>query len=174
MRKVICETCGTQVDRPNPNRFCSSACYGQSRVGTQLAASAVEKIRAAQLANNPMKGRRHTEATRAKMRAASSRAHGPDAIGWKGGRTVDKHGYVLVYAPDHPNAVGNYVPEHRLVMSAILERPLRDDEEVHHKNGVRTDNSPENLEVLTKGEHARLHRLDEAKRGLRRRRASIS
>lgn len=52
-------------------------------------------------------------------------------------RTIDRHGYV--------NVAGGR--EHRLVMTEMIGRPLRPGESVHHKNGVRTDNRPENLEL---------------------------
>ena len=65
---------------------------------------------------------------------------------------TSRDGYVFVYLPDHPSAYkpSGYVPEHRLVMESILGRQLKERETVHHKNGVKTDNRSENLELWLK------------------------
>lgn len=71
---------------------------------------------------------------------------------WTGGR-LERGGYVLVYAPDHHSVAGTsrrYVMEHRLVMEQKEGRPLKRHEQVHHVNGIRNDNRPENLELWAK------------------------
>lgn len=78
---------------------------------------------------------------------------GPDHGAWKGGRVVDTNGYVRVYAPDHPRAnMKRYVKEHHIVMERILGRYLLPGENVHHINGNRQDNRPENLELWVRGQ----------------------
>lgn len=69
---------------------------------------------------------------------------------WRGGRTISSEGYVLIMRKDHPFAQGRdkYVPEHRLVMEGILGRYLTSGEVVHHRNGVKDDNRPENLAIV--------------------------
>lgn len=72
---------------------------------------------------------------------------------WKGGETVTSHsggGYIKELCPNHPNAdPGGYVLQHRLVMERTIGRYLKSSERVHHKNGDRQDNRPENLELWT-------------------------
>lgn len=53
--------------------------------------------------------------------------------------------------------------QHRLVMEEFLGRELREDEHVHHKNGIKTDNRLENLEVIESSEHHRQHMLEDGR-----------
>ena len=74
---------------------------------------------------------------------------------WKGDRTRHKAGYVMAWAPGHPRAgKGQYVFEHILVMERLLGRHMVPQESVHHRNGVKDDNRPENLELWTRPQPA--------------------
>lgn len=56
-------------------------------------------------------------------------------------RYLNRYGYVMI----RENGLSR--PEHRRVMEDVLGRPLVAGESVHHKNGIRSDNRRENLEL---------------------------
>jgi hypothetical protein len=59
--------------------------------------------------------------------------------------STSRDGYVRMELPG-----GRRIDEHRFVMEQELGRPLEKWENVHHKNGIRNDNRPENLELWVK------------------------
>jgi hypothetical protein len=84
------------------------------------------------------------------------------------GRSLASNGYVLIrVGKGHPLAdVRGYAYEHRLVASKTIGRWVLPTEQVHHKNEIKTDNRPENLEVMrSTAEHHVRHR--KADSGLR-------
>ena len=80
----------------------------------------------------------------------------------RGGRTWLNGGYVIEYAPDHPSASGGAVSQQRLVMECVLGRILRPEEQVHHRDRLsKTNNSPDNLEVMpSRSAHGKAHADD--------------
>lgn len=62
---------------------------------------------------------------------------------WKGGRNKTTAGYVDI------SVSGSRIAEHRAIMETKIGRKLRKGENVHHINGIRDDNRPENLELWT-------------------------
>lgn len=77
---------------------------------------------------------------------------------WRGGKSVASNGYILIRVGTghHLADVRGYAYEHRLVAEQVVGRRLRSGEQVHHVNGEKTDNRPENLEVVASMAHHRL------------------
>lgn len=80
---------------------------------------------------------------------------------WNGGRNIDKDGYVNIYCPNHPRCRKwtPYILEHRLVMEKMIGRYLLPEEVVHHKDGNKQNNSPENLQLFSENREHLAHEL---------------
>lgn len=61
---------------------------------------------------------------------------------WKGGTTKHAKGYIFERVEGR-----GYVAQHRLVVESTIGRQLKKTEQVHHKNCLKWDNRPENLEL---------------------------
>lgn len=58
------------------------------------------------------------------------------------------------------------VKQHRWIMEGILGRPLEKWEDVHHKDGNKTNNSPSNLQLMSHGQHSKItNSMRDYKRG---------
>jgi hypothetical protein len=89
------------------------------------------------------------------------RSHKPeDQPNYKNGSFNDGKGYIRVLCPNHPHAIKyngkpKYVLEHVLVWEKANNKPLLKGYIIHHLNGVRSDNRPENLvAVSSKKDHS--------------------
>ena len=75
---------------------------------------------------------------------------------WNGGRHELSIGYIMIYKPDHPDAIDGYVYEHRLVAEKALGKHLPQKAEIHHVNEIKAHNRNDNLVIC---ENSAYHKL---------------
>ena len=153
-----CENCGADVHRrkgsESPHMFCSRECYWKSDYRAEVVAGQNRErnpdARGTQPCANCGVDVTRYLSTGQKEFFCSRQCHNEHRR-----RPQVRHdGYVLVFVGrGAPGATkSGHIFEHRKVMQDILGRPLLALENVHHKNGVRDDNRPENLELWTRSQ----------------------
>jgi transcriptional regulator of aromatic amino acid metabolism len=78
---------------------------------------------------------------------------------WNGGKTIEQ-GYVKISS----NAIcPKRKREHQIVMENYIGRELKEDEVVHHIDGNKQNNNINNLALMDRSAHARLHSIERKK-----------
>lgn len=145
----LCRQCEKPLG-PHATKYCSLQCYGIASRGVPKA-GAVPLVYVCKHCEKEFTDRRHgKQADRiyCSRRCANLANPSRNALGRPGDRKFieTRSGYVVLC-----NEKGRYQLEHRAVMEQMLGRKLKPfpQETVHHKNGIKTDNRPENLELWT-------------------------
>ena len=77
-------------------------------------------------------------------------------------KNLTTHGYLKKYSPTAKlTKHGRRVYVHRKVMEDYLGWKLKPNEVIHHINHNKTDNRIENLQILTRSEHIKIHNWHE-------------
>lgn len=128
-----CEHCGKSFPGSPPSqRFCSKECLFASR-SRRVAVECLNCGASIQT----QQGRPQKYCSR----RCHALARGGKAVASDVGEVRYRRGYRWV------RTEAGWRAEHRVIMEQLLDRPLSADENVHHINGVRDDNRPENLEL---------------------------
>ena len=93
------------------------------------------------------------------------------------GKYTTEYGYVRLYGGNFPSPYEDRKSwclfEHVLIMAQKIGRKLDGGEVVHHLNGNRADNHPENLELMSRSKHISHHNREDyatgkSKRGFKK------
>lgn len=141
-RVLTCKHCGKEFIRDltdkelakGKGQYCSRKCYSDRFAWTQLYCEQCGK---------PLKRGYGDKYCSHKCAGLGNR---------KENGYITPSGYVMMTIGEAGN--GQRIAQHRYVMEQMLGRTLFDFEKVHHKNGIRSDNEPDNLEIWLNGHPA--------------------
>lgn len=164
--KYVCKNCGIGFSRRGKRVpvYCSINCKSIAQKGIpsprkgRFSGTYINcKVCNEKFYTNPkgLKRRKYcSQECRYKDKYFSKSITGENNYGWKGG-VIKIGNYLYKIAHGHPfsHKRTDRVAEHRLVMEEKIGRYLTNDEEVHHKNGIKTDNRIENLEIVVRKMH---------------------
>ena len=162
MKKYTCKTCGKTFFSYNVNpSFCNLNCKGIYQIKDlpekEIIKSYIDGktlIEIKKIYGGSQKSITNVlKRNNVDLRKAVKRDQkGEKNASWKGGVYVSPESYRFVRLYDHERK-GYYIQEHRLKTLGIEGGDLI----VHHKNGDKLDNRLENLEVMTRADHNKLH-----------------
>lgn len=164
-----CKECGKEFRSYNVNpTFCSLVCRGINNrhdVSFEEIIALYEQGKSQSEVADELGTTQKVIWTRMKENGYSARVaakrnqYGENNDYWKGGRVRHSSGYTYVKRKGHPRVLerGDYVLEHILVGEEVIGRYLKEGEIIHHINGVRDDNQPDNLFITNHADHMRMH-----------------
>lgn len=168
-KQVDCKMCGESFVSYNPNpQFCTNRCRGDSlkhhisvekMIDLYESGMTQEEVAKELGTTQKVVWKRMKEIGYEARVAFKRNQYGESNDSWQGGRTIQSNGYVYIKSVGHPKALvqGDYVLEHRLAVEEVIGRYLEEGEVVHHINGKKDDNHPENLYITNPSEHVRMH-----------------
>ena len=151
-KPIKCEQCGNEfIPARKSTRFCSNKCSSESRLKREI-------IKCDYCGDDFERNSCHIKegnkfcSVDCSGKWTSENRVGENATRWKGGVYHQNNKYIHLKQED-----GSYKQEHRIVMENHLGRKLIPEEIIHHIDGNGENNEIDNLQIMTRAEHAELH-----------------
>jgi len=125
----------------------------KAHLGSKHSESAKQKMREKKIGKSSI-----TDEGRKGIIASNRKRCKEKSSNWKGGKMIHSAGYKLIRMPEHYRASKNgYVFEHILIWERIYNKKVPKGYVIHHLNGIKDDNRPENLCIISKKDHMKIN-----------------